>query len=296
MQLQLHIFRLQYSFERSCPAIGDTSTIQCLLYCKFGVKYSAHRPVYAVWTVVPGIHKVFTAPHIYASIFNWMHLRCYWRYHDNSMLVILQTWCQIQRTSSSFRCVNCGTVHIQNIYSSAYSGFKIQLDVSALQLEISLQFNARYSANLKRNTAHILQIILCVLWSRTCTIYLQLHIFILQYSFERICPAIGDITTIQCALYSKPCAKYSAHPPVYAVWTVVPAIYNVLTAPHSQATILNWTYLRCNRRYSDTSMRVTLQIWCLIQRTSSSLRCVNCGPGHIQSICSSAYICFNIQL
>jgi hypothetical protein len=153
------------------------------------------------------------------------------------MRVILLTWYQIQPTSPDLCHVNCGPVHIQNIYSSAYSGFKIQLDVSALQLEISLQFSARYSANLERNTAHILQIILCVLWFRTYTIYLQHHIFSLQYPFERICPAIGDITTIQCALYSKLCAKYSAHHPVYAVGTVVPDIYNVITAPHSQASI-----------------------------------------------------------
>jgi hypothetical protein len=107
----------------------------------------------------------------------------------------------------------------------------------ALQLEISLQFNARYSANLESNTAHIVQIILCLLWSRTYTIYLQLLIFRPQYSTERICPAIGDITTIQCALYSKLCAKYSAYHPLYAVGTVVPDIYNVITAPHNQASI-----------------------------------------------------------
>jgi hypothetical protein len=153
------------------------------------------------------------------------------------MHVILQIWGQIQRTSSSLRCVNCGPGHTQSIYCSAYSGFNIRLNISALLLEISLQFNARYSANLESNTAHIVQIILCLLWSRTYTIYLQLLIFRPQYSTERICPAIGDITTIQCALYSKLCAKYSAYHPLYAVGTVVPDIYNVITAPHNQASI-----------------------------------------------------------
>jgi hypothetical protein len=33
-----------------------------------------------------------------------------------------------------------------------------------------------------------------------------------------------------------------------------------------------------------------------MQRTSSSLRYVNCGPGHIRSTYSSAYLGFNIQL
>jgi hypothetical protein len=130
---------------------------------------------------------------------------------------ILQILCQIQRPSAGFRYMNCGPGHIQCIYSSTYSGFNVHLNVSALLLEISRQFNARYTANLGPNTAHILRFTLCELWSRTYTMHLQLHIFRIQYSFERICSDIVHITTSQCALYSKLVAKYSAHPPVYAM-------------------------------------------------------------------------------
>jgi hypothetical protein len=185
-------------------------------------------------------------------------------------------------------------------YSSAYPDFSIQLNVSALLMEISRQFNPRYTANLMPHTAHILQFTRCERWSRPYTKYLQLRIFRPQYSTERICAAIGDITTIQCALYCKLGANYSAHPPVYAIWnvirtytmqfqlhifrlqysihriyaairdnrtlqcplyckfgakynanppvyticTMVPDIYKVFTAPHSQSTIFNWTWLR----------------------------------------------------
>jgi hypothetical protein len=148
------------------------------------------------------------------------------------MRAILQAWIQIQRTSYSLYYVDGGPGHIQYIYSSAHSNFNIHLNVSALLLEISRQFNARYTANLVPNTAHILRFTLCELWSRTYTMHLQLHIFRLQYSFERICSAIVHITTIQCALYCKLGAKYSAHPPAFAMWTVVPVIYNAFTAPH----------------------------------------------------------------
>jgi hypothetical protein len=157
--------------------------------------------------MVPDIYNEMTTPHIQSSIFNWTYLRCYWRYVDNSVSVILQSWCQIQRTSSSFRYMNCGPGHIQCIYSSAYSDFNVHLNVSALLLEISRQFNARYTANLVPNTAHIQQLSLCEQWSRTHTKYLQLRIFMLQYSAVGICAAIIDITTIQCALYSKHGAK-----------------------------------------------------------------------------------------
>jgi hypothetical protein len=137
----------------------------------------------------------------------------------------VQTWSQIQRTSTTLRYVNCGPGHIQCSTSCAYSVFSIQLNVSALLLEISRQFYARYSANLEPNTAHIYHFTLCELWSRTYTMKWQLRIFRLQYSTERICAPIGDIPTIQCALYCKRGAKYSAHPPVYIMSTVVPVIY-----------------------------------------------------------------------
>jgi hypothetical protein len=133
------------------------------------------------------------------------------------MLVILHSWCQIQRTSSSFRYMNSGAARIQCIYSSAYSILNIQLNVSALLLEICRYLPACYTANFVPNAEPILRFALCELWCRTYTMHLQLHIFRLQYSFERICAAIVHITTIQCALYCILGAKYSAHPPVYAM-------------------------------------------------------------------------------
>jgi hypothetical protein len=94
-----------------------------------------------------------------------------------SVRVILLTWCQIQHTSLSLLYVNCGPVHIQSNYSSAYSGFNIRLNLSALLLEIIGHVDARYTANLVPNAAHILRYTLCELWSRTYTMHLQLRIF-----------------------------------------------------------------------------------------------------------------------
>jgi hypothetical protein len=188
---------LQYSTERICAAIGDISTIQWALYCKLGANYSALPLAFAMWTVVPHVYNVFTAPHIQSWIFDWTYLRCCWRYADICMRVILQILCQIQSPSSGLRYVNCGPGHIQCIYSSAYSDFNVHLNVSALLLEISRQFNARYTAILVPNTAHILPFTLCELWSRLYTKYFQLRIFRLQYSTVGVCATIGDISTIQ---------------------------------------------------------------------------------------------------
>jgi hypothetical protein len=46
---------------------------------------------------------------------------------------------------------------------------------------------------------------------------LQFRIIRLQYSTERICAAIGDISTIQRALHCYLGAKYSAHLLVYGM-------------------------------------------------------------------------------
>jgi hypothetical protein len=149
------------------------------------------------------------------------------------MRAILHSGCQIQSTSSNLRYVNCGPGHIKCTYTSAYLGFNIQLKVAPLLLEVSRQFNARYTANFEPNTAHILPFTLCELWSRLYTKYWQLRILSLQYSAAGIIAAIVDITSIQCTLYCKLGAKCSAHPPVYSTWTVVRAVYNALTAPHT---------------------------------------------------------------
>jgi hypothetical protein len=141
-------------------------TFGCAIYCKFGAIYSAQKPVCAMWIVVPTIYNEITDPYIWASIFSWMNLCCYWRYHDNSMCVILQTRCQIQRTFSGLRYVNCRPGHIQCNYRYVYSGFNIQVNQSALLLEISRHFDAPYTDNLMSNTAHILKFTLCELWSR----------------------------------------------------------------------------------------------------------------------------------
>jgi hypothetical protein len=112
---------------------------------------------------------------------------------------MLQTLNQIQSISSRLRHVNCGPGYIQGIYSSAYLGFNIQLQVGPLLSVVSRQCNERYTASLVPITVHFLQFTVCALWSRTYRMYLQLRIFRLQYSSERIRAAIGDSPTIQRA-------------------------------------------------------------------------------------------------
>jgi hypothetical protein len=172
--------------------------------------------------VVPDIYNVNTVPHILASNFNCAYLRWYWGCVNNSVSLILLTWCQIQRTTSSLRNVDCCPSHTHFNYRSTYWGYNIQQNVAPLLLEICRQFNRRYAANMVPNTAHIL-----------------------QFRYLNCGPG-----RIQC-------------------------IYN---SAYSGLNILQ-TYLRRYWRYIDNSLCVILQPWCQIQRTSSGLRYLGCGPG-----------------
>jgi hypothetical protein len=77
------------------------------------------------------------------------------------------------------------------------------------------------------------------MWTVVPDIYnvIAARIFRLQYSAVGNCAVIEDITTTHCLLNCKLGAQYSAHPPVYAMRSVVPDIYSVFTDPHIQATI-----------------------------------------------------------
>jgi hypothetical protein len=156
--------------------------------------------------------------------------------------------------------MNCGPGHMQCIYSSAYTGHNIQLNLTAQLLEICRHLDARYAATLMGYIAHTLQFTFCELWSRTYTKHLRLRMFRIQYSTVDICIAIVDITSILCALYCKLGAKCSAHSPAFAMWTVVPHIYKVYTAPHIYASTFDGTYLLCYWRYSYISKPTLLQI------------------------------------
>jgi hypothetical protein len=192
-----------------------------------------------MWTVVPDIYNVVTAPHIRISIFNWMYLLCYRRYIDNSMWVILQPWCQYSAHPPDHA--------IWTVVPDIYN------ELTAPHIQDSI-FNSTY----------------------------------LRRYLRYVDNSMGVVLQTWC--------QYSTRPPVYALWTVVPDIYNLFTARHIKASIFNWTYLRWYWRYIDNAMGLILQPWCQIQRTSSSLRYVNCGPGHIQCSYSSSYLGFNIQL
>jgi hypothetical protein len=63
------------------------------------------------------------------------------------MSAILQILRQIQRKFFSLRCLNRGPGHTQCNYSYTYSGFNIQLIVSALLLHICRPFSERYIVN-----------------------------------------------------------------------------------------------------------------------------------------------------
>jgi hypothetical protein len=170
MHSQVRIVRPQYSTEPDCAATRDMPRFGCALCCNIGAIYIAHTLQFmqcGLWsrTYTMNIHL-----HIFRIQYSTKRIcAACWRYVDNSVSLILQSWCQIQRSSSSLRHVTCGPGHVQSIYSSAYICFNIRWNVSALLLAIIGHFEARYTANWEPNIAHIIRFTPCGLWSRTYT-------------------------------------------------------------------------------------------------------------------------------
>jgi hypothetical protein len=123
--------------------------------------------------------------------------------------------------------VNCGSGHIQRNYTTAYSGFNIRLNLSALILEIIRHVYARYNAFLVPNTTHIVKFTLCELWSRTYTMHLNsiysdfnihlnvsamlLHIsrqFNARYTANLLPNTVHILQFMLCEMWSRPYPKY----------------------------------------------------------------------------------------
>jgi hypothetical protein len=166
MQLQFCIFKLQYSTKGFCAAIGDIATIQWALYCNRGAKYCACSPVYAV-NCRPG-HIQCNYCYVYSG-FNIQVIQSALLLEISRYLDAPYTENLVSNTAHilHFTLWELWPRDIQCNNSSAYSGFNIQVKVSALILDIYRQFNVRYTAHMVPNTAHILQFTRFELWSRT---------------------------------------------------------------------------------------------------------------------------------
>jgi hypothetical protein len=98
-------------------------------------------------------------------------------------------------------------------------------------------------------------------------------------TFKWTYPAeIGEMSTIQCALYSTFAATFSLNPRHYAMSNLVPAKSNIFTVLPMQASTFNRLCLRCDWLFIDKSMRVILHICCQTKRVTSCFRYVNIGP------------------
>jgi hypothetical protein len=141
------------------------------------------------------------------------------------MRVTLQSLCQIQRTTSSLPCVDCGPGHMQCNESSAYSGFNIQQNVTPLVLEIYRQFNVRYTVNvvpIQCTTSSLLNVdsgpghIQCIYSSTYSGINIHLTVSVLLLEiyrqFNARYPAMFASSAAHihqltlCELWSRPCA------------------------------------------------------------------------------------------
>jgi hypothetical protein len=152
--------------------------------------------------LVPVKYNIVTVLDIQASIFNWTYLRSNWWRIDKSVSIILHISCQILGILSGLSVANTGHRQIQYSYSSSYAAFNIHLNVSTSILVVYRYIDACYNPNLLPNTGHNIRFTLCQIWPPSNPMQLHFLIFSLQYSIERTSVDIGDMSTIQYALYS----------------------------------------------------------------------------------------------
>jgi hypothetical protein len=258
------------------------STIHCTLYSTFPAKFNINPRDYAMSNLVPFKSNINIVLPMQASTFNRLYLRCDWLFIEKSMRLILHICSHLQPKSSRLRYLNTGPSQIQYNYSPCHSALNIQMNVCPLILMICRQFNEHYNPHLLPNTGHNIGFTLCQLWSRSNPIQLHFLIFRHQYSNERIPADIGEMSTIQCALYSTSAATFSLNPRDYAMSNLVPVKSNTITVLPMQASTFNRMYRRCDWWFIEKSMRVILHIFCQIQGTISGSHYANSGLGLIQ--------------
>jgi hypothetical protein len=181
--------------------------------------------------------NIFTVPHVEAPIFNWTYLRCDWWCIDKSMRVIhnirftlCQLWCQSNTILLLFL-----------IFRLQYLIERIYDDVGEMSTIVCVLYST-FTAKCSLNPPDYAMLTLVPGKPNKITVLLmQASIFNWTYLW---CDCW--FITIQCALYSTSAAKVSRIPRDYAMLTLFLVKPNNVTVLLVQASIFNWTYLRCN--------------------------------------------------
>jgi hypothetical protein len=98
-------------------------------------------------------------------------------YLDNSMCVIIHSWCRIHRTSLGLVYINTGPCQVIWFYCCSYKGICIQLNVSSSIFRILSQCDVRYNPLLVPYTLHVTHVSPYKHWSLSWHMILLLSIY-----------------------------------------------------------------------------------------------------------------------
>jgi hypothetical protein len=143
-------------------------------------------------------------------------------YLDNSMCVIIHSWCRIHRTSLGLVYINTGPCQVIWFYCCSYKGICIQLNVSSSIFRILSQCDVRYNPLLVPYTLHVTRISLYKHWSLSCHMILSFsHTGISNQ--HNISPSLFDISRQFDVRYNPLLVPYTLHVTrirLYKHWTL----------------------------------------------------------------------------
>jgi hypothetical protein len=141
---------------------------------------------------------------------------------DNSMCVIIPSWCRIHCTSLGLVHINTGPRHGIWFYCCRYTGICNQHNVSPSQFDISRQFDVGYNPLLMPYTLHVTRISLYKHWSLSCHMILSFsHTGISNQ--HNISPSLFDISRQFDVRYNPLLVPYTLHVTrirLYKHWTL----------------------------------------------------------------------------
>jgi hypothetical protein len=133
-----------------------------------GLVYMKTRPFHVIWFY----HCSYTGIRIQLNISPSL-----FAYLDNSMCVIIPSWCRKHRTSPRLVYIYTGPCHAICSYCCSYTGIRIQHNVSQSLFDISRQFDVPYNPQLVTHTPHVTRLSLYENWTLSCHMILLLFIY-----------------------------------------------------------------------------------------------------------------------
>jgi hypothetical protein len=141
----------------------------CRIHCtSLGLVHINTGSCHAIWFYCCSYTGIRNQHNVSPSLFAYL---------DNSMCVIIHSWCCIHCTSLGLVHINTGPCHVIWFYCCSYTAITNQHNISPTQFDISMQFDVSYNPLLVLYTLHVTRFRPYKHWILSCHMILLLLIY-----------------------------------------------------------------------------------------------------------------------